>query len=232
MVTIKEAREAASSIARAVDPLSVVVFGSVAREGRGADLDLLIVIDDHDCKSSDTDRKLFKVLKKYYQRFSIEPFVVTRSSLREYFFRGSPLLTTIQSEGRLLYMRNAAQEWIRQSREELETGRYLLGGDFFKGTCYHAQQSVEKAMKAALLSKGWMLEKVHSIARLAALCAEYKIKTVLADDEIVFMDGIYRGRYSAEEGLLPLGSPVREDAERALRIASKVVKTAGPAVKK
>jgi HEPN domain-containing protein/predicted nucleotidyltransferase len=232
MVTIKDAQEAAASIAQAMDPLSVVVFGSVAREGRGKDVDLLIVLDDHAENSSESDRKLYRVLKKYYRRFSIEPFVVTRSSLREYYFKGSPFLATIQNEGRLLYMKNAADEWLRQSGEEFETSRYLVGGEFFKGACYHAQQSIEKAMKAALLSRGWMLEKIHSVARLAALWSDHGIKGALTEEEILFIDGIYRGRYPAEEGLLPLGSPGKDDAARALRIAAKVLKKTGAVLKK
>lgn len=43
------------------------------------------------------------------------------------------------------------------------------------------------------------------------------------DVDIVFMDGIYRGRYPAEEGLLPQGDPSAEDAAKAIRIADKIV---------
>ena len=46
LVTYEDAKKAATSIRKAVDPCSIVLFGSVAREGSGNDLDLLILIDE------------------------------------------------------------------------------------------------------------------------------------------------------------------------------------------
>jgi HEPN domain-containing protein len=98
---------------------------------------------------------------------------------------------------------------------------YLLRGGFHKGCCYHAQQAIGKGVKARLLAKGWELEKTHSIARLAAICEDHNIRLPLKDEDIVFIDSIYRGRYPAEEGLLPFKEPSANDAERALRIARR-----------
>ncbi len=44
--TYTDAKEVARSIIKAMDPAAIVLFGSVAREGTGADLDLLIVTDN------------------------------------------------------------------------------------------------------------------------------------------------------------------------------------------
>ena len=120
-------------------------------------------------------------------------------------------------------MRDAVQEWIKQATEELKIARYLFDGDYFKGTCYHAQQSIEKTMKARLFQKGWELEKTHSIGRLVALGKDYKIKFKMSDEDVVFVDHIYRGRYPLETGLLPLGEPSRADAERALTIGERLL---------
>ena len=38
------------------------------------------------------------------------------------------------------------------------------------------------------------------------------------------MDEIYRGRYPAESGLLPLGTPTEEDADRSVAIAQRTVR--------
>jgi predicted nucleotidyltransferase len=46
MVTLRDAKEASDSIVRAFKPVSIVVFGSVARDMAGTDLDLLIVTED------------------------------------------------------------------------------------------------------------------------------------------------------------------------------------------
>lgn len=66
------------------------------------------------------------------------------------------------------------------------------------------QQAIEKAIKAKLFKKGWEREKTHSIERLIAIGKDYRVKFPLSDEEIVFLDSIYRGRYPVDEGLLPL----------------------------
>ena len=43
----------------------------------------------------------------------------------------------------------------------------------------------------------------------------------LSPDDIDLVDAIYRGRYPAESGLLPLGDPTEADAERAVAVATK-----------
>ena len=121
-------------------------------------------------------------------------------------------------------MKNAFQEWLKQAEEELNMAKYLLTGGYFKGVCFHAQQSTEKSIKAKLFKKGWELEKTHQIARLIAIGKDYKVRFSLTDEEIVFIDGIYRGRYPAEAGILPLGEPTHEDAERAIGLAYRIFK--------
>lgn len=232
VVTIKDAKKATESIVKTLQPLSVVLFGSVAREGIGADLDLLIVTDDNSRTNGNPDMVIHRCLKKFYRRFAIDPFVISLPLLTEYYFKGSPFLNLIYKEGRALYMRNALQEWLKQSEDELNMAEYLFKGGYFKGACYHAQQSIEKAIKTRLLKKGWILEKIHSVDRLVAIGKDYKIKFNLSDEEIVFIDSIYRGRYPAEAGLLPMGEPSEADVKRAVSIARRIFKDVQTALKK
>jgi HEPN domain-containing protein len=225
MVTLKEAKDVTNSIVKGLQPLSVVLFGSVAKEGTGNDLDLFILVDDTD-DIIRTNLLLSKSLKRFYKAFDIDSFIIRRSLAKEYYCKGSPFLKLISVEGRLLYMKNAVQEWLKQSEEELDTAAYLLEGGYFKGACYHAQQAIEKAAKTLLFSKGWDLEKTHSMERLAAIAKDYKVKLNINDEEMVFIDNIYRGRYPIETGLLPLGQPSDQDAERAVQIARRMIKQA------
>lgn len=222
MVTIQDAKEATLSIIKTLHPLSVILFGSVARNGIGADMDLLIVTDHKADKFGDPNILIHKCLKKFYKRFAIDPFVVPVSLLNNYYSAGSPFLKMISEEGKMMYMKNAVKEWKKQSGDEIRMAEYLLQGQFFKGTCYHAQQSVEKSIKARLLGKGWLLEKTHNIERLVAIARDYKIRFKLTGEEITFMDNIYRGRYPVEAGLLPLGELSESDADKALKIAKRL----------
>ena len=222
-VTIEDAKAASAAIVKYLKPRSVVLFGSVAREGRGSDLDLLVVTDEASNQSENGDLLLHRCLRRYHKRFPIDSFIVPLAKLNAGFRRGSPFLHMIAREGRTLYMRDAIREWLGEAGDEFDMAAYLLKGRFFKGACYHAQQALEKAIMAQLLAKGWDLEKTHSIERLVAICRDFKIKIDLSDSDIVFMDSIYRGRYPIDRGLLPLGEPEEGDAARAVEIATRIL---------
>jgi uncharacterized protein (UPF0332 family) len=162
----------------------------------------MVLIDETNRTIEEAGSLVHQSLQPYYKRFSIDPFIVPVSKWLEYQKKGSPFLQLILKEGKLLYMKDITEEWVKQAREELNMAKYLLRGEYFKGACYHAQQSVEKALKASLFRKGWELEKTHSAARLIAIGKELKVKFPLTEDDILLIDSIYRGRNSAEAGLL------------------------------
>ena len=224
MVTLKDAKKVTESLVKQCHPLGIVVFGSVAQKGEGRDLDLLLIVNDKTKDSENINLLIHTCLKKFYKNFAVDPFIIPLSKFKEYFAKGSPFLWLILKEGRYLYMKDAVKEWLKQAEEELHTALYLLEGGFFKGVCYHAQQAVEKKVKALLLKKGWELEKIHSLERLLAIAEDYKIRIDISDNEIIFIDSIYRSRYPGEAGLLPLGDPVKSDAKKAVDIAERVLK--------
>lgn len=71
MVSLEDAKEATDSIVKALQPISVFLFGSVAIKGIGGDLDLLIIIDEKSRTASDSSLLLHKCLKKFYAKFSV-----------------------------------------------------------------------------------------------------------------------------------------------------------------
>ena len=74
-----------------------------------------------------------------------------------------------------------------------------------------------------LLERGWELEKIHGIHRLTVVAEDHGVPVILQPADIDFVDEIYRGSYPAESGLLPLGTPSREEAERAVALARNSV---------
>lgn len=58
---------------------------------------------------------------------------------------------------------------------------------------------------------------------MLAIANEYHLNFTLSDEDIVFIGSIYRGRYPAEEGLLPLKEPAQEDAEKAFTIVKRIL---------
>jgi HEPN domain-containing protein len=68
---------------------------------------------------------------------------------------------------------NIVEEWVRFSKNDLETAEYLLGMRPLplEIICYHCQQSVEKILKAYLLCGKADMPKTHDLNLLRNLCA-------------------------------------------------------------
>jgi predicted nucleotidyltransferase len=148
--TLEDARTVGNAIAEALKPEAVILFGSVAKSGFGHDLDFLIVVEDED----EAVPRVSMILENFYQKWAIDYFVVSPQSLRTAFQKGSPFLRMVQKEGKVLFMKDSLAQWISHAWEELSEAEYLLAGGFYRGACYHAQQAVEKGLKAALLERG------------------------------------------------------------------------------
>ncbi len=64
-------------------------------------------------------------------------------------------------------------DWLRYARSDLELSRTMRQAEvMFEGLCFHAQQAAEKALKAALISKGVPPPKTHNIRTLLDLLPE------------------------------------------------------------
>jgi HEPN domain-containing protein len=125
-------------------------------------------------------------------------------------------------------MKESVKQWLRHSEEELAMARYLLQGGYYRGACYHGQQAIEKALQGALIQQGWDLERIHSIERLVVIGKDYGVFPRMTEPDAVFVDSIYRGRYPAEEGLLPTGEPSASEAERIVNLAAQVYQQLSP----
>ena len=85
----------------------------------------------------------------------------------------------------------AVQRWLEKAANDLRTAETMLSVSppVTDTSCYHAQQCVEKALKACLTQAGRHVEKTHSLPRLVELCsAEYGAIAQLADVAIELTD--------------------------------------------
>ncbi len=218
--TFQDAKRIASDIVADVAPVSVVLFGSVAKTNRGEDVDLLIITENE--PDSEARNLVNRSLKKHYENYSIDYFLASADKVKRLLRGGEPFLKAIQREGKALYMQGFVEKWVQDAKEDYGSALGLLKLRYFKNACFHAHQSIEKHIKAQLLKEGWDLEKTHSIRRLINHAKQYGISFDIEDEDISFIDSIYTGRYPANSGLLPYGDPTKEDAERAIQIASMV----------
>ncbi len=154
------------AVVEAIDPLEIILFGSIAEDTSGRDIDLLVVTDD-DGRPTSRDRRaaLRSALRPLRHKYDIDDYVVTRSDLAEYVRQGSPFVRKIISEGVCIYMREATRAWRRQAEEERDTAAYLRTGGFHRGACCHAQQCVEKSIKTMFTTYTGSLRWLPTMAR-------------------------------------------------------------------
>ncbi len=204
------------------DPESIILFGSRVSQGEecGSDIDLLIVKETDDDPAS-RRAALERLLQD--RAVPLDILVYTPGEIRMLFSMGSPFIEEIMESGRLLYMRKATERWLEDAREELESALILQEHGKHRGSCYHAQQCAEKALKALLLEKGERPPRTHDIIQLLNRARELGWELDLEMEEAVFLNSIYKGRYPAEEGLLPKGEPSFEEARRAVDSAKKLL---------
>ncbi len=119
-------------------------------------------------------------------------------------------------------MRKEAEAWLKISAEDLQSAEVLFERRLFRMACYHAQQSVEKVLKALLADREVDFPRTHNILDLNNAIKKLGHSAFLSDEDAVFLNSIYRARYPSEAGLLPLGDPLEKDAAQALKIAKAV----------
>jgi HEPN domain-containing protein len=108
--------------------------------------------------------------------------------------------------------------WLRKADSDLETVRTLLNaGGPYDTACFHAQQAVEKLLKALLASAGSPIPRTHNLEDLADLCARVLPGWDLPDVEVADLTPYaVELRYDFEFW------PDRETAEQALGDAERV----------
>jgi HEPN domain-containing protein len=64
----------------------------------------------------------------------------------------------------------SAADWLRRARSDLALASISLPPDvLYNDLCFHAQQAVEKSLKAVLIYSGIELQRLHDISQLATL---------------------------------------------------------------
>ncbi len=110
-------------------------------------------------------------------------------------------------------MRRFTKEWLNASKDDLLTIEEIIDNPHLTHiVAFHAQQSVEKSIKAILEDNEIDIPKIHKLLNLYN-----KVSFALEDldeDIMSILDGLYiESRYPGDMGLLPHGKPGIEDAK-------------------
>lgn len=123
-------------------------------------------------------------------------------------------------------MKTTTAYWLEAASLDIENINHIIQNERLSGhVAYHAQQAIEKTLKAAIEEKGFHVPKIHSLSKLFAICDD--IFFLKPDEDIIIaLDSLYtESRYPSEFGLLPNGKPSIDQANVFYEFAKKVYGT-------
>ena len=122
-------------------------------------------------------------------------------------------------------MNPVSLEWLKSARDDLSLIEHILLDEHLTHlAAFHAQQAIEKSIKALLEAKNLKVPKTHSPNRLFALVGT-GIQEI-DSDLLLTLDGLYiELRYPGEFGLLPDGKPSLNDAQLFYDFAVSIYET-------
>jgi HEPN domain-containing protein len=111
-------------------------------------------------------------------------------------------------------MKQITKDWLEAASVDIESIGCLLQNERLTGhVAFHAQQAIEKALKALMEEHGDRIPKVHSLSKLFDSCLVY-FDFQFDEDLVIALDSLYiESRYPGEFGLLPEGKPTIKQAQ-------------------
>lgn len=206
----------------------VVVFLETKDQEKGRNTHLDLVLLKETTQPPAQRRADVEALTGEEVAAAIDVVVYTSDELRYLYSTGSQFVHRIMQEGRLLYMKKATVLWIEDAGEEFESAKVLYEHERHKAACYHSFQTIEKGLHAMIMSKAKRPEPADDIVDLYNRANAMGLKTGLSVEDIVFVGSFSKHKYPVEEALLPHFRPSREDAERALDSARRLIEKLTP----
>lgn len=119
------------------------------------------------------------------------------------------------------------EDWLRHAYSDLELAHVTPNSRILlEDLCFHAQQAVEKALKAVLVSRLFPFPKTHNIRTLLDLMPENVTPPQQVQEAVTLTDYAVLSRYPGDF------EPVTEEEyQEALRMAEVVVKWADGVIK-
>ena len=194
MVSRQEIQATCDDIVREFAPLQVILFGSYAygTPTEDSDVDLLVVMP---IPKSEFRNKAVEIRQRIPYRFSMDLLVRSPEEIAYRVSYNDWFLREITEKGELLHGTNAQYntenpksmpnlvkekkecmnpltlEWIEKAEEDYNSAKWLQQSPnpFHNSICFHAQQCIEKYLKAWLQEANISFSKTHDLQELLDL---------------------------------------------------------------
>jgi HEPN domain-containing protein len=120
-------------------------------------------------------------------------------------------------------MKNSTNHWLQAAKDDLSVIDSIISNvDLTHIVAFHAQQAIEKCLKAVCEEHNIQIPRIHKLDYLYGQTREFlniKIENqILNDLDALYIDSRYPGNF----GLMPYGKPSIEDSIK-YRSAAKVL---------
>ena len=186
MVTRQEIQATCDDIVREFSPLQVILFGSYAygTPTEESDVDLLVVME---IPESETRRQAVEIDERIPHRFRMDLLVRSPEEIAYRVSYNDWFLREITEKGEVLYsavdflqeplrkekasMNPLTREWVRKAEDDYHTIDLLHQSQTASKDiiCFHAQQCIEKYLKAWLQEASIHFTKTHDLKELLNL---------------------------------------------------------------
>lgn len=120
-------------------------------------------------------------------------------------------------------MKKITEEWLKAASDDLLLVEVIISEPALTHiAAFHAQQAIEKSLKAVIEEKGIEIPKLHKLKTLFSISG---IMLDSDDDSIMvsLLDSLYiEARYPGEMGLLPDGKPSLDEVKIFYSFAKKI----------
>ena len=186
MVTHQDIQATCDDIVREFAPLQVILFGSYAygTPTEDSDVDLLVVMP---IPKSETRRQAAEILQNIPRRFRMDLLVRSPEDIAYRVSYNDWFLREITEKGEVLYesddffatpikkekhvMNPLTREWIQKAEGDytIMLQNHQSSTPVYDGICFHAQQCIEKYLKAWLQEANIPFSKTHDLKDLLRL---------------------------------------------------------------
>ena len=186
MVTRQDIQTICDDIVREFAPLQVILFGSYAygTPTEESDVDLLVVMD---IPESETRRQAVEIGERIPHRFRTDVLVRSPAEIAYRVSYNDWFLREITEKGEVLYnaggffkkplkkekcfMNPLTLEWAQKAEGDyaMMHQSYESSNPIYDGICFHAQQCIEKYLKAWLQEANIPVTRTHNLKELLDL---------------------------------------------------------------
>ena len=250
MVTREDIQATCADIVREFTPLQVILFGSYAygTPTEDSDVDLLVVMD---IPKSEFRNKAVEIRQRIPHRFSLDILVRSPEEIASRVSYNDWFLREITEKGDFLYgpeedynignwrstsnavkkeqdcMNPLTLEWIEKAEEDYNIAELARQASrpFHNSICFHAQQCIEKYLKAWLQEADIPVPRTHDLEELLVL-----IETTLPT-WAQWQPDFKRITEYAVDSRYPGDSATADDTQHAMHICDTVRQTVRASLK-